>query len=101
MHAFLHTAQGEPRGRRHGDPAAVVLDRELELRIRAKSTRRWRGRTVGGRLGERDAVAARLRVLDGVGQAFLDAAIDREVDLLAVARRYPGGRERKGDPRML
>ena len=35
----------------------------------------------------------RLRMADGIGQAFLDAAVDREVDGVAVAAHEPIGRE--------
>src|ERR1700751_4976211 len=85
-HALLHAAQAEAGGRVRLDAAAVVLDRKLDPRQS---------------LVEPDADAGRRGVPDRVGQAFLYAAIDREVDRVAITRLELAGGERERDPRML
>ena len=86
--AFLHTANAEARRLAGIDSAAVVAHRQCEPGLAVD-------------MAEIDADMLGLRMADGVGQAFLDAAIDGEVDRIAVAALKFASRERERNLRML
>src|SRR6476469_7838458 len=92
LHALLHAADAEPGRRRGIDAAAVVAHGQNKLRC---------AQLVTVSLADPDRDALRRRVLDHVGQAFLYAAIDREIDRLAIARHQLVGAEGKADVGML
>src|SRR5262252_10093526 len=81
LYPLPHALQAETGARLRVDPAPVVLDREGEAGLLR------RGCVAG--LREIDVDAACLGVPDRIGQAFLHAAVDREVDRVAVARLQP------------
>ena len=70
--AFLHAANAEARRLAGMYAAAVVAHRQYEPAL-------------GVDIAEIDADVLRLRMADGIGQALLDAAIDGEVDRIAIA----------------
>src|SRR5262245_53388478 len=80
LRAFLHAAQAEAR-RRHGiDSTPVVADRERKLRraIRARVH-------LAHGFTQLDGYMPSVRMPNDVSQALLHAAINREVDRVAVA----------------
>src|ERR1700747_663121 len=80
-------------GPRHGaDPAAVVADRKRKP---------WSAVGVACDFAQLDGHMPSLRMPNDVGQAFLNAAVNREVDRVAIAAHEVVRANREFDLRML
>src|SRR5439155_16757911 len=97
LHAFLHAGNAEADRGAGIDAETIVAHRELQVPGGVP----LRPRVGGDCLAEIDADVLGLGVADRVGQAFLDAAVDREVDRVAIAALERRGLERKYDLRVL
>ena len=88
LHTLGHGGEAKALRRRRIDSLAVVDDGESEDGLRP-----LRAVTpVSALLDEVDREVVRRAVPDGIGDAFLDAAIEREIDRLAIGFCQPSGR---------
>jgi hypothetical protein len=93
LHALLHAHEAEPARRASGDPASVVLDGEFNSP----------GLCIAGGRGPFSELykdVLRLCMANRVGQTLLDAAVERQINGVAVAVLERSERNRKIDLRM-
>ena len=88
LHALGHGGEAEALRRRRIDSLAVVDDGEAKGGLRPLRP----VTPVSALLHEVDGEVGGRAVPDGIGDTFLDAAIEREIDRLAIRFRQPAGR---------
>jgi hypothetical protein len=79
VHALLHAAQSPARRRIRSDTAAIIADHHLHAMLR---------------LVQRDRDLCGIGMTQRVGETFLDTAIEREIDRVAIAWAQAAGHKR-------